>query len=246
MHGSRQTASPEVPSRRAQPNSSETNSSAQHPPQSQSLPPIRHLHPDLDLPPPGMSQSFGHGPPYDYASSSTGTNNYATHPFPSPYDLNPMKPEASEIYENFDSEDEFQAGGPPKKKRRRQALSCTECKRRKIKCNRAHPCDQCTRRNEQGKCLWKIIEPAEKYVTRAEYNELKERFEQLSHLVHTMARSALPPGSFLPAMAPPPIGPPPVHETHQYQGQSYGAMQPAPPPEYSPHLNGPSPAHPRH
>jgi hypothetical protein len=35
-----------------------------------------------------------------------------------------MKPEA-DIYENFDSEDEFQSGGPPKKKRRRQALSCT-------------------------------------------------------------------------------------------------------------------------
>ncbi|TFK32140.1 hypothetical protein BDQ12DRAFT_526723 [Crucibulum laeve] len=32
--------------------------------------------------------------------------------------------------------EEFDQHGPPKKKRRRQALSCTECKRRKIKCDR--------------------------------------------------------------------------------------------------------------
>ncbi|PVF94336.1 hypothetical protein CPB86DRAFT_49533 [Serendipita vermifera] len=48
---------------------------------------------------------------------------------------------------------------PPKKKRRRQALSCTECKRRKIRCDRAQPCAPCSRRGEGDKCKWNILEP---------------------------------------------------------------------------------------
>lgn len=34
--------------------------------------------------------------------------------------------------------------GPPRK-RRRPALSCVECRRRKIKCDRNHPCEHCKR-----------------------------------------------------------------------------------------------------
>ena len=33
---------------------------------------------------------------------------------------------------------------PPPRKRRRPALSCAECRRRKIKCDRNVPCSQCT------------------------------------------------------------------------------------------------------
>lgn len=48
---------------------------------------------------------------------------------------------------------------PPKKKRRRQALSCTECKRRKIRCDRVQPCVPCKKRGEGDKCRWHILEP---------------------------------------------------------------------------------------
>ncbi|KXN84692.1 hypothetical protein AN958_12211, partial [Leucoagaricus sp. SymC.cos] len=58
-----------------------------------------------------------------------------------------------------------------------------ECKRRKIKCDRSQPCAPCTRRGEQAKCQWHVVEPIEKYVTRAEYDELKARFDHLSALV---------------------------------------------------------------
>ena len=34
------------------------------------------------------------------------------------------------------------AGGPPRK-RRRPALSCCECRRRKVKCDREQPCNHC-------------------------------------------------------------------------------------------------------
>ncbi|KAI5118748.1 hypothetical protein M0805_008148 [Coniferiporia weirii] len=69
--------------------------------------------------------------------------------------------------------------GPPKKKRRRQALSCTECKRRKIKCDRTHPCGPCSRRHEPDKCQWHVVEPVEKYVTRTEWDELYSRYRLL-------------------------------------------------------------------
>jgi len=48
---------------------------------------------------------------------------------------------------------------PPKKKRRRQALSCTECKRRKIRCDRVQPCAPCNKRGEGDKCRWHILDP---------------------------------------------------------------------------------------
>ena len=48
---------------------------------------------------------------------------------------------------------------PPKKKRRRQALSCTECKRRKIRCDRVQPCAPCKKRGEGDKCQWHILDP---------------------------------------------------------------------------------------
>ncbi|KAJ3503287.1 hypothetical protein NMY22_g18303 [Coprinellus aureogranulatus] len=51
---------------------------------------------------------------------------------------------------------------PPKRKRQRQALSCTECKRRKIKCDR------------------------DKYVTRTEYDQLKDKFDELWVIVHRL------------------------------------------------------------
>ncbi|KAJ7572151.1 hypothetical protein C8J56DRAFT_876542 [Mycena floridula] len=72
---------------------------------------------------------------------------------------------------------------PPKKKRRRQALSCTECKRRKIKCDRNQPCAPCTRRSEASKCVWHNVEQVDEYVSRAEYDELKARVQHLEMLV---------------------------------------------------------------
>lgn len=92
--------------------------------------------------------------------------------------------------------------GPAKKKRRRQALSCNECKRRKIKCDRAQPCGPCTRRGEQSKCQWRTLEPVDKYVSRAEYDELKARSKaeydelkaRLDQLESMVSRLFPPPG----------------------------------------------------
>ncbi|KZV62225.1 hypothetical protein PENSPDRAFT_257402 [Peniophora sp. CONT] len=87
--------------------------------------------------------------------------------------------------------DEGEQGNRPKQKRRRQALSCTECKRRKIKCDRAHPCGPCTRRGDQAKCQWHVIEPVDKYVSRSEFDDLKARFDRLEAVVGRMQQGMI-------------------------------------------------------
>ncbi|KAG2046614.1 hypothetical protein BDR06DRAFT_964840 [Suillus hirtellus] len=167
--------------------------------QQPSLPSIRQLHPYL--PPSGMAQ---HMPPSDPSTY--------TYPLPSPYSGPSgsseiqQPPSQHALYgrsEMIDSEPEgeIEQQGPAKKKRRRQALSCNECKRRKIKCDRAQPCGPCTRRGEQSKCQWRTLEPVDKYVTRTEYEELKNRSKaeydelksRLDHLESVVARLFPPP-----------------------------------------------------
>ncbi|KAJ3790266.1 hypothetical protein GGU10DRAFT_178810 [Lentinula aff. detonsa] len=77
---------------------------------------------------------------------------------------------------------------------------CKECKRRKIKCDRNQPCAPCTRRGEQAKCQWHVVEHVEKYVSRAEYDELKLRFEHLENTVHRLM--GINPGEIRSAGAP--------------------------------------------
>ncbi|GAA5861890.1 hypothetical protein JCM3774_001341 [Rhodotorula dairenensis] len=65
--------------------------------------------------------------------------------------------------DDADSEDDGTLGpdGKPRKKRSRMALSCKECKRRKIKCDRVMPtCGNCQRRNRPEDCTWDVFQPA--------------------------------------------------------------------------------------
>ncbi|KAH8732689.1 fungal-specific transcription factor domain-containing protein [Phaeosphaeriaceae sp. PMI808] len=40
------------------------------------------------------------------------------------------------------------------RKRNRVPLSCGPCRHRKLKCNRGHPCDNCTKRGDMGSCTY--------------------------------------------------------------------------------------------
>ena len=73
--------------------------------------------------------------------------------------------DANEIHESREDEDKSggadeddREGEKPKRKRRRQALSCMPCKRRKIRCDRKHPCTPCVKRNDQSQCRWSVID----------------------------------------------------------------------------------------
>ncbi|KZT01386.1 uncharacterized protein LAESUDRAFT_731238 [Laetiporus sulphureus 93-53] len=56
--------------------------------------------------------------------------------------------------------------------RRKGGLSCTECRRRKIKCDRARPCGPCTQRGSTA-CDWVMLEPEKRDVTRRESEDIK-------------------------------------------------------------------------
>jgi len=161
--------------------------------QQTSLPSIRQLHPYL--PPSSASgipqhisneaSAYGYGISPQYAAhvgQDTGSSQA----------MNASQRDPG-IYGAGESEaDDLEQHSPPKKKRRRQALSCTECKRRKIKCDRSQPCTPCTRRGEEAGCQWHIVEPVEKYVTKAEFDELKSRYEQLEAFVRRYVQVGTP------------------------------------------------------
>nr|GAT47926.1 C6 transcriptional factoral factor [Mycena chlorophos] len=142
------------------------------------LPSIRTLHPYL--PPPSTM-------PAEPLPASTSSTALATS---SPATLDRRRPSTDAGSDEYDhdlgdgdhprGEDNDSESEQPRRKRRRQALSCTECKRRKIRCDRAQPCGPCSRRGDEAKCKWHIVELAsEKYVPRSEYDALKKRVEAL-------------------------------------------------------------------
>ncbi|KAI0672806.1 hypothetical protein C8Q78DRAFT_681208 [Trametes maxima] len=182
------------------------------------LPPIHHLHP-------GLAHASMHPPPPPPRAGSPYSMSGATYPLPSTSTLGVRAaPEDS---------DPETSQGRQKQKRRRQALSCTECKRRKIKCDRANPCGPCVRRGEQAKCQWHVIEPMEKYVTRSEFDELKARVQELEATVMRGFPGMSPPApaSRRPSMSatmPMTTGHPaePVHGTAIMPYSAYGAPYP--------------------
>ncbi|KAJ7066426.1 hypothetical protein C8F01DRAFT_1365954 [Mycena amicta] len=141
-----------------------------------SLPSIRTLHPYL--PPPTTSHV---DVPTQYVAQAP-----ATVPAPAP-SSDADSDELDDRERDHDAAEE-----PPKKKRRRQALSCTECKRRKIRCDRKQPCGPCARRGEQAKCQWHLVEPAaEKYVPRIEHDALRARVDALEAYLQRIPPSVL-------------------------------------------------------
>ncbi|KDR66136.1 hypothetical protein GALMADRAFT_81227 [Galerina marginata CBS 339.88] len=112
-----------------------------------------------------------------------------------------------------------------------------ECKRRKIKCDRTQPCAPCTRRGEEAGCQWHIVEPVEKYATKAEFDDLKSRFEALSDLVQRLLPSATAAGLPYYPMGVSPGMPGVAGEAVQpyHSGTSgpigYSSMMPPPPPQ---------------
>ena len=70
------------------------------------------------------------------------------------------------------------AASGQKQQRARQQLSCTACRTGKLKCNRQHPCDQCTKRSKDHECHY-LPPPAKKRQNK----NTKDRIAQLEGLV---------------------------------------------------------------
>jgi hypothetical protein len=71
-----------------------------------------------------------------------------------------------------------------RQKRARSQLSCTACRHGKLRCNRAAPCDQCTKRNKESACSY--LPPAAKVKGP---QDVKGRIQHLEQLVVDLMNS---------------------------------------------------------
>ncbi|KAM0358289.1 hypothetical protein ACHAP4_005292 [Fusarium culmorum] len=60
--------------------------------------------------------------------------------------------------------------GPRLKKRRRIVISCTECHRRKQRCDREFPCGNCKSRNKESSCVYETGAPTAKHNRHSQHN----------------------------------------------------------------------------
>ncbi|GAA5904148.1 hypothetical protein JCM8208_003460 [Rhodotorula glutinis] len=81
------------------------------------------------------------------------------------------------------------ADGQPLRKRTKQSLSCGECKRRKIKCDRKVPCTACIKRGDADACNWEDakIEPEKQpFALAAETDDLRARLSLIERFINTL------------------------------------------------------------
>ncbi|KAG6819926.1 hypothetical protein H0H93_007325 [Arthromyces matolae] len=137
-----------------------------------SLPSIRQLHPYL--PPSGLSQ---HLPQPGEGSGAMPM--YPPHLVsqPGPSSQTVLGPRRSSEMFSMESEPEVgeESPEPPKKKRRRQALSCTDSNRAPL-----------ALAEESNQDVSGISWSPEKYVTRAEFDDLKARYDELFEQVQRL------------------------------------------------------------
>ncbi|GAA5845720.1 hypothetical protein JCM9279_006084 [Rhodotorula babjevae] len=91
---------------------------------------------------------------------------------------------------NGDDDDEWGGGGPAggaeaKKRRNRKPVTCAQCRRRKLKCDRGYPCGACRDRQEGHLCEWEgAIRLPQPHLTRdAEAQELRVQLDRLEQLI---------------------------------------------------------------
>ncbi|KAF8266140.1 hypothetical protein EI94DRAFT_1733865 [Lactarius quietus] len=204
-----------------------TSSTAGSRPSPTSLPSIRHfLPPQTDVQLSERYRQQQQHPPGFSAGPSAGIPRLEFLPPPAHASVERTHPG---IVADSDGDGDSEQAARPKQKRRRQALSCTECKRRKIKCDRAHPCTPCIRRGDQNKCQWHVIEPVDKYVSRAEFDEIKIRVDRLEAML-----SCAQPSTCSAAPPCPELSPQQQHQQRPLGAATSAAGHRAPPTPYHP------------
>ena len=72
--------------------------------------------------------------------------------------------------------------------RNRDRLACTECRRRKLKCDRESPCGACTRRNDEQSCVFQKFQSSFDH-ERERRVQAESRLQHLEELVKTLANT---------------------------------------------------------
>ncbi|GAA5853704.1 hypothetical protein JCM8547_007418 [Rhodosporidiobolus lusitaniae] len=78
------------------------------------------------------------------------------------------------------------------KRKKRLPLSCGECSRRKIKCDRAVPCGACVRRKRVEFCSFDDEDPVAPYASSSEVRAIGRRLAHLENLFHQHAPHLFP------------------------------------------------------
>ncbi|GAA5830301.1 hypothetical protein JCM11251_001298 [Rhodosporidiobolus azoricus] len=88
---------------------------------------------------------------------------------------------------NEDGEED-ESGGKKAAKRNRKPVSCAQCRRRKLKCDRGYPCGACRDRQEGHLCEWEgAIRLPQPHLTRdAEAQELRLQLDRLESLLGSL------------------------------------------------------------
>ncbi|KAH8836073.1 hypothetical protein DL96DRAFT_1576593 [Flagelloscypha sp. PMI_526] len=131
-----------------------------------SLPSIRELHPAI---------------PWTGSLPSVPSGSQSTAPSPV-LSLLPPPPQSPPLPLSDDHSADSQAPSAFERKRNRASYSCTECKRRKIRCDRNIPCQPCKKRRESYNCrMSDAATPSEASVSRKEFNDLENRYIDLDY-----------------------------------------------------------------
>ncbi|KAJ5657875.1 uncharacterized protein N7484_001524 [Penicillium longicatenatum] len=160
---------------------------------------------------PNSARSFQHfGPapgelsaPHHVTSASTA--DWADAPVKRPFAniIHPENPDGSQgsqkhlVESTLDTQGSFNDSGneddPGDKqrdsKRPRMAISCSECRRRKIKCDRNVPCMACVKRGVPGSCRWENakVEPSpQPFALKTQVDELQRRLDTLQETLQVL------------------------------------------------------------
>ena len=88
-----------------------------------------------------------------------------------------------------ESDNEDDAGEKRESKRPRMAISCSECRRRKIKCDRNVPCMACVKRGVPGSCRWENakVEPSpQPFALKTQVDDLQRRLDALQDTLSSL------------------------------------------------------------
>ena len=77
-------------------------------------------------------------------------------------------------------------------KRNRLPVSCEPCRGRKLKCNRASPCDTCIRRNKQAQCHYAGNAKRNRSNVPSKQAQLQEKLKNLENLVSGLVSGQVP------------------------------------------------------
>ncbi|KAB8356457.1 hypothetical protein FH972_024040 [Carpinus fangiana] len=83
-------------------------------------------------------------------------------------------------------------------RRNRVPLSCGPCRHRKLKCNRAHPCDNCTRRGDLQSCTYATPGNRKRNSSSggsSSPDEMQNRIDRLENLVLSLMTNGGPPSA---------------------------------------------------